>query len=70
MHELTQDLQHYASRVRILHEMAECIASQIQADGFTLYLVTQNATVSTNVVYVYWFDTKHQQCFNDKCTLT
>ncbi|XP_071807171.1 probable 3',5'-cyclic phosphodiesterase pde-5 isoform X1 [Asterias amurensis] len=44
VHELTQDLQHYASRVRILHEMAECIASQIQADGFTLYLVTENAT--------------------------
>ncbi|XP_022097023.1 probable 3',5'-cyclic phosphodiesterase pde-5 isoform X1 [Acanthaster planci] len=44
VHELTQDLQHYASRVRILQEMAKCVASQIQADGFTLYLVTERGT--------------------------
>ncbi|XP_038056910.1 probable 3',5'-cyclic phosphodiesterase pde-5 isoform X1 [Patiria miniata] len=44
VHELTQDVQHYASRVRILQEMAKCVATQIQADGYTLYLLTETGT--------------------------
>ena len=50
MYDLAIDIQTYNHRLGLINELAVCIEERIHADGYTLYAVTGNGSVSQTIL--------------------